>query len=128
MRDDCSKPELEKLVLRQLAFDHIFTAENLAFSDEEFQQEYQEAKREFEERESEFDDARLQEQVAEGLKVCVFATVLVAVVEALVYSWLCFLPRQNRLLGALAAGIVADMLSVCTRCWQGHGKRKQCSW
>ena len=95
MSDNCSKPELENMVLRQMAFESIFTAENLAFSDEEFQQEYQEAKREFEESESEFDDARLQEQVAENLKVCVLAIVLLAVVETLVYSWLCFLPNRT---------------------------------
>lgn len=83
--DGCSKPELEKMVLRQMAFEHIFAAEKLAFSDEEFQQEYEEAKREFEASESEFDDARLQEQVAENLKVCLFATmVMIAVLELLV--------------------------------------------
>lgn len=84
MPDGCSKPELENMVLRQMAFEHIFAAEKLAFSDEEFQQEYEEAKREFEENESEFDDARLQEQVAENLKVCFLATMdVVAVAEVL---------------------------------------------
>lgn len=86
MLDDCSKPELENMVLRQMAFESIFTAEKLAFSDEEFQQEYEEAKREFEESNSEFDDARLQEQVTENLKVCLFAAVMVAAVEALTFT------------------------------------------
>ena len=68
----CSKDELEQMVLRQMAFENIFTAENLSVSDEEFQQEYEEAKREFEESKSEFDDVRLQEQVSESLKVRAF--------------------------------------------------------
>ena len=84
MRDDCSKSELEKMVLRQMAFESIFSAEKLAFSDEDFQQEYDEAKREFEESESEFDDARLQEQVAENLKVRFLANFMLAAIQALV--------------------------------------------
>ena len=126
MLDDCSKPELENMVLRQMAFESIFTAEKLAFSDEEFQREYEEAKREFEESKSEFDDARLQEQVTENLKVCLFATVMVAAVEVLTFT-VGFAFCLIELLVVFAACIVAKMLIVCTRCWQTCWKRKQCS-
>lgn len=75
---DCSKDELKQLVLRSMAFETIFAKENLGYSEEEFQQEYEDAKREFEESKSEFDDARLREQVAENLKVSLFALVMTA--------------------------------------------------
>lgn len=74
---DYSKDELKQLVLRSMAFETIFAKENLGYSEEEFQQEYDEAKRDFEESGSEFDDARLREQVAENLKV-IFVTVMSA--------------------------------------------------
>ena len=57
------------MILRQMAFEHIFAAENLSVSEQEFQQEYQAAKRDFEEEQSEYDDGKLQEQVSETLKV-----------------------------------------------------------
>lgn len=78
MSDHCSKDELKQLVLRSMAFETIFAKENLGYSEEEFQQEYEDAKREFEESGSEFDDARLREQVAENLKVSMFVTVMIA--------------------------------------------------
>ena len=67
--DDCSKEELEEMVLQQMAFENIFVAENLSVPDEDFQREYDEVKREFGESQSQYDDARLQEQVLESLKV-----------------------------------------------------------
>lgn len=60
---------LEQMILRQMAFEHIFAAEKLSVSEEEFQEEYQAAKRDFEEKQSEYDDTKLREQVSETLKV-----------------------------------------------------------
>ena len=65
----CSYDELSKLLRRQMAFEHIFAAENLSVSDAEIQEEYDSAAREFEEQKQDFDKAKLREQVIEALKV-----------------------------------------------------------
>lgn len=66
---DCSKHDIEDMILQQLALETIFVAEKLSIPDQEFQDEYEDAKHQFEATGSEFDDAKLREQVAETLKV-----------------------------------------------------------
>ena len=61
--------DLEDMLRCQMACQSMSEAEGLSFTEQEFQDEYQVACKQFEDGQHEYDDARLQEQVKESLKV-----------------------------------------------------------